>query len=95
MVAIVVFLFLSGRSIATSMGVVRPGTIGPHPKGWNEVEGGRRRLFCFAMQSRRRRKKNWRRTLRETSEAKPSFGQTHADRGRGWSAHLRKSGGIR
>ncbi|WP_125270171.1 hypothetical protein [Agrobacterium sp. FDAARGOS_525] len=52
MVAIVVFLFLSGRTIATSMGVVRPGTLGPHPKGWNEVEGGRRRLFCFAMQSR-------------------------------------------
>jgi len=28
-----------------------PGTIGLHPKGWNEVEGGRRQLFCFAMQS--------------------------------------------
>ena len=28
MVAIVVSLFLSGRTIATSMGVVRPGTIG-------------------------------------------------------------------
>ncbi|PQA75304.1 hypothetical protein C3731_01640 [Brucella oryzae] len=33
MVTIVVFLFLSGRSIATSMGVVRPRTIGPHPLG--------------------------------------------------------------
>ncbi|ACI91167.1 hypothetical protein OCAR_4015 [Afipia carboxidovorans OM5] len=39
--------------------------------------------------------KSWRRTLRETGEAKPSFGQTHADRGRGWSARLRKSSGIR
>lgn len=34
-----------------------PGTIGLHPKGRNTVEGGRRRLFCFALQSRRRRKK--------------------------------------
>ncbi|MBN8931037.1 MAG: hypothetical protein J0G97_03755 [Rhizobium pusense] len=34
-----------------------PETIGLHPKGRNEVEGGRRRLFCFALQSRRRRKK--------------------------------------
>ncbi|WP_105383661.1 hypothetical protein [Neorhizobium alkalisoli] len=51
MVAIVVFLFLSGRNITTSMGGVRPGTIGPHSQGWNEVEGGRRRLFCFAMQA--------------------------------------------
>jgi len=39
------------------MAVVRPEAIDPHPKGWNEVEGGRRRLFWFAMQSRRRRKK--------------------------------------
>ena len=31
MVAIVVFLFLSGRTIATSMRVVRPGAIGPAP----------------------------------------------------------------
>ncbi|WP_298497948.1 hypothetical protein [uncultured Maritimibacter sp.] len=33
MVAIVVFLFLSGRTIATSMAVVRPGTVGPAPLG--------------------------------------------------------------
>src|SRR3546814_18807943 len=33
MVAIVVFLFLSGRTIATSMAVVGPGTIGPAPLG--------------------------------------------------------------
>jgi hypothetical protein len=33
------------------MVVVRPGTISPHLKGWNEVEGGRRQLFCLAMQS--------------------------------------------
>ncbi len=40
------------------MGVGRPGTIGPHPEGAEtSVEGGRRQLFCFAMQSRRRRKK--------------------------------------
>jgi hypothetical protein len=37
--------------------------------------------------------KSWRRTLRETSEAKPVFGQTHANRDRGWSARLGKSGG--
>ncbi|WP_265975694.1 hypothetical protein, partial [Brucella intermedia] len=36
--------------------------------------------------------KSWRRTLRETSEAKPVFGQTHANRDRGWSARFRKSG---
>jgi hypothetical protein len=30
---------------------VRPETISPHPEGWNAVEGGRRRLFCFAAQS--------------------------------------------
>jgi len=42
MVAIVVFLFLSGRTIATSMRVVRPGALGAAPRqGWNEVEGGR------------------------------------------------------
>ncbi|WP_137452800.1 hypothetical protein [Rhizobium sp. AU243] len=31
-------------------------------------------------------------TLRETSEAKPVLGQTHANRDRGWSARFRKSG---
>jgi len=35
--------------------------------------------------------KSWRRTLWETSEAKPVFGQTHANRDRGWSARFRKS----
>jgi hypothetical protein len=30
--------------------------------------------------------------LRETSEAKPAFGQTYANRDRGWSARLRESG---
>jgi hypothetical protein len=44
MVAIVVFLFLSGRSIATSMVVVRPGTIGPAPLGagtkWKAADDG-------------------------------------------------------
>ena len=46
-----------GRAHRDPMAVVRPEAIDPHPKGWNEVEGGRRRLFWFAMQSRRRRKK--------------------------------------
>jgi hypothetical protein len=36
--------------------------------------------------------KSWRRTLRETSEAQPVFGQTHANRDRGWSARFRKLG---
>jgi len=36
--------------------------------------------------------KSWRRTLRETSEAKPVLGQTHANRDRGWSARFGKSG---
>src|SRR6267154_279456 len=52
--------------IATSMVVVRPGTIGPHPKGTASAPDGRRRLFCFAMQSAARAaEKSWRRLLRE------------------------------
>ena len=46
-----------GRAHRDPMAVVRPEAIDPHPKGCNAVEGGRRRLFCLAMQSRRRRKK--------------------------------------
>jgi hypothetical protein len=68
------------------MGVVRPGTIGPHPKGWNAVEDGRRRLFWFAMQSRRRRKKVDDGSCGKTIEAKPVFGQTQAIRGRSGAA---------
>src|SRR6266700_396192 len=52
--------------IASSMEVVRPGTIGPHPKGTASAPDGRRRLFCFAMQSAARAaEKSWRRLLRE------------------------------
>src|SRR5882724_4942125 len=52
--------------VATSMVVVRPGTIGPHPKGTAPPPAGRRRLFCFAMQSAARAaEKSWRRLLRE------------------------------
>src|SRR6266852_595910 len=52
--------------IAASMVVVRPGTIGPHPKGTAPAPDGRRRLFCFAMQSAARAaEKSWRRLLRE------------------------------
>src|SRR5882762_3798582 len=48
------------------MVVVRPGTIGPHPKGTAPAPDGRRRLFCFAMQSAARAaEKSWRRLLRE------------------------------
>jgi hypothetical protein len=67
MVAIVVFLFSNRAApIATSMVVVRPGTIGPHPKGTASAPDGRRRLFCFAMQSAARAaEKSWRRLLRE------------------------------
>ncbi|MFC6447723.1 hypothetical protein [Shinella zoogloeoides] len=92
MVAIVVFLFLSGRSIATSMGVVRPGTIGPAPEGLER--SGRRLATAFLPRDAKPKaaEKSWRRTLRETSEAKPVFGQTHANRDRGWSARFRKSG---
>ncbi len=50
------------------------------------MEGGRRRLFCFAVQSRRRRKKVGGGRCRKTIEAQPVFGQTPANRGRGWSA---------
>jgi len=72
-----VFLFLSGRAYRVldggrSTGDARPRT----PWGWNIVEGGRRRLFCFAMQSRRRRKKAGDGRCGKTSEAKPVFGQT-------------------
>ena len=55
-----------------STGDDRPRT----PWGWNNVEGGRRRLFCFALQSRRRRKKAGDGRCGKTSEAKPVFGQT-------------------
>ncbi len=41
------------------------------------MEGGRRRLFCLAMQSRRRRKKVGDARCGKTSEAKPVFGQTY------------------
>src|SRR5712664_3676273 len=48
------------------MVVVRSGTIGPHPKGTAPAPDGRRRLFCFAMQSAARAaEKSWRRLLRE------------------------------
>jgi len=92
MVAIVVFLFLSGRSIATSMGVVRPGTIGPAPEGLER--SGRRPATAFLLRDAKPKaaEKSWRRTLRETGEAKPVFGQTRANRDRGWSARFRKSG---
>ncbi|HCL66096.1 MAG TPA: hypothetical protein DIC56_14935 [Rhizobium sp.] len=86
MVAIVVFPFLSGRSIATSMGVVRPGTLGPHPLGvpvalarwgglragtkWKAADDGFFASRCKAEGGG----KSLRRTLRETSEAKPVFG---------------------
>jgi hypothetical protein len=92
MVAIVVFLFLSGRSIATSMGVVRPGALGPAPVGLER--SGRRPATAFLLRDAKPKaaEKSWRRTLRETCEAKPVFGQTHANRDRGWSAGLGKSG---
>ncbi|MBZ9791667.1 hypothetical protein K9B32_16295 [Rhizobium sp. 3T7] len=91
MVAIVVFLFLSGRTIATSMGVVRPGTIDPAPEGagtkWKAAGDG----FFASRCKPKAAEKSWRRTLRETSEAKPVLGQTHANRDRGWDARFRKS----
>jgi hypothetical protein len=92
MVAIAVFLFLSGRSIATSMGVVRSGTIGPAPVGLER--SGRRPAAAFLFRGAKPKaaEKSWRPTLRETSEAKSVLGQTHANRDRGWSARFRKSG---
>ena len=94
MVAIVVFLFLSGRTIATSMVVVRPGTIGPAPLGagtkWKAAGGGFFASRCKARSCAA--EKSWRRTLRETSEAKPVIGQTQANRDRGWSARFRNRG---
>jgi len=66
------------------MMVDRPGTIGPHPKDRNKVEGGRRQLFCMAMQSRpsgRRRKKadGGRCGIEiEAALASPVFGQTRS-----------------
>jgi hypothetical protein len=51
MVAILVYSVARAAPLATSMVVVRPGTISPHLEGWNEVEDSRRRLFCLAMQS--------------------------------------------
>ncbi|APX68359.1 MULTISPECIES: hypothetical protein [unclassified Brucella] len=90
MVAIVLFLFLSGRTIATSMGVVKPGAIGPAPQGLERSERRLAAAFLFRAAKPKAAEKSWRRTLRETSEAKPVIGQTHADRVRGWSACFRK-----
>jgi hypothetical protein len=92
MVAIVVFLFLSGRTIATSMGVVRSGRSALHPSGLER--SGRRPATAFLLRDAKPKaaEKSWRRTLRETSEAKLVLGQTHANRDRGWSARFRKSG---
>src|SRR6266849_3811035 len=39
--------------IATSMVVVRPGTIGPHPKGTASAPDGRRRLFFLLRDAKR------------------------------------------
>jgi hypothetical protein len=66
------------------MAVVKPEAISPHLKGWNEVEDGRRRLFCFAMQSALARggKKAGDGRCGRMIEAKPVSGQTHAFRGR-------------
>ncbi|WP_371349268.1 hypothetical protein [Ancylobacter sp. IITR112] len=53
MEAIVSFPWFSRAApTATSMAVDRPEAIDPHPKGRNEMEGGRGWLFCLAMQSR-------------------------------------------
>ena len=73
-----------------------PGTIGLHPRGRNEMEGGRQQLFCVAMQSRpsgRRRKKADVGRCRIEIEAtcsSPVFGQTRSIEiavGVVWSAH--------
>lgn len=47
--------------------------------------------FLFRGAKPKAAEKSWRRTLRETSEAKPVLGQTHTNRDRGWSARVRKS----
>jgi hypothetical protein len=90
MVAIVVFLFSNRAApIATSMVVVRPGTIGPHPKGTAPAPDGCRRLFCFAMQSAARAaEKAGDGCCGKTIEAKPVFGQTQSIRGRRWTAQM-------
>src|SRR3546814_20447096 len=73
MVAIVVFLFLSGRTIATAMAVVGPGTIGPAPLGagtsWKasgdfffasrcKAEGGGKKLAADVAGRRARRSRS-------------------------------------
>src|SRR5258708_19359586 len=63
--------------IATSMVVVRPGTIVPHPKRTAPAPDGRRRLFGFAMQSAARAaEKSWRRLLREDDRAEAGLPST-------------------
>ncbi|WLS06756.1 hypothetical protein Q9314_05060 [Shinella sumterensis] len=94
MVAIVVFLFLSGRSIATSMVVVRPGTIGPAPvraeTTWQaagdsffasrcKADGGGKKLATDVAGRRASR--------RFSGGGRRS---DHANRGREWSARFRK-----
>src|SRR5262249_53241493 len=81
MVAIVVFLlFLGPRLSRPRWWSCDRGRSAPHPQGWNAVEGGRRQLFCFAMQSRRRRKKGGDGRCGKTVEAQPVFGQTQSIR---------------
>ncbi|WP_436595876.1 hypothetical protein [Pseudomonas aeruginosa] len=77
MVAIVVFPFPVGPHHCDLDGGRETGDDRPRtPRGWNEVEGGWRQLFCFAVQSRRRRKKVGDGRCGKTIEAKPVFGQT-------------------
>ncbi|HBO1272369.1 TPA: hypothetical protein L4F61_004558 [Pseudomonas aeruginosa] len=91
MVAIVVFLFLSGRTNATSMVVVRPGTIGPAPvragTKWKAAGDG-----FFARDAKpKAAEKSWRRTLREDERGEAGLRSDRANRGRKWSARFRKS----
>jgi hypothetical protein len=84
MVAMVVFLFSDRVApIATSMVVVRPGTIGTAPEGlerqWKTAGGG---FFASRCKADRRRKKAGDGCCGKTIEVKPVFGQTQFIRGR-------------
>ncbi|CAM5777368.1 hypothetical protein LMIY3S_06002 [Labrys miyagiensis] len=87
------------------MGVVGRGTICLAPTGvpmaparWGGPWAGTqwktadRRLFCFAVQSRRRRKKAGGGRCGKTIEARPVVGQTPSIRGRRWAWFVQKTG---
>jgi hypothetical protein len=83
--------------IAASMGVDRPGTIGPAPVGPERSEGRPATAFLFRDAKPKAAEKSRRRSLREDdrgeASASPVFGQTKPIRGRSGSGLKQTDGG--